>query len=216
MVLTISHQKGGVGKSTIAWNVALHFSKILPVFLVDLDVQQTLTHTNELRQGEGLAPLRLLRLQGEQGLMHHLAKDDERSLTIIDSGGFDSALNRLAILSSDMVITPVSDRPFDLMGLKKYEAIMAELSGIQGETLKTHVLFNNINPSLKRFEELVEFICQSRHFALMLSVIRQRRDIAHSVGSGMGVHESHPGSKSAHEFLALADEIAGVLGIGQK
>ncbi|WP_430742001.1 hypothetical protein [Sulfurimonas denitrificans] len=37
MILTISHQKGGVGKSTIAWNIGAHFSKLLPITILDLD-----------------------------------------------------------------------------------------------------------------------------------------------------------------------------------
>ena len=57
MTITVSHQKGGVGKSTIAWNLAVHFSKIVPTTIIDLDIQQSLTQTNEIRKSMELKPL---------------------------------------------------------------------------------------------------------------------------------------------------------------
>ena len=59
MLIVLSHQKGGVGKSTIAWNLATGLqNKKYIVELVDLDVQQTLFYTNEIRkQNPKLKPL---------------------------------------------------------------------------------------------------------------------------------------------------------------
>ncbi|MBN2870763.1 MAG: ParA family protein [Campylobacterales bacterium] len=213
MILTLSHQKGGVGKSTVAWNLAVSFSKIIPTRIVDLDTQRSLTVTNALRIEQGMEPIEMLHFNTAEELAQYAAEDSDDVLTIIDSGGFDSAFNRVAIIASDLLITPVSDKPFDLMGLQKYEEILKSLSEIQGETIKTHVLFNNINPSMKRFGELVEFICGSEHFELLVPVLRQRVDMAHSVGEGKSIKEYRIFSRADQEMDELFDEIKGILNI---
>ncbi len=213
MILTLSHQKGGVGKSTIAWNLAVNFSKIIDTRIVDLDTQRSLTVTNALRHEHGLVPIPMIHFDTAEELAQYAAEDSEEILTIIDSGGFDSAFNRVAIIASDLLMTPVSDKPFDLMGLQKYEEILKSLSIIQGETIKTHVLFNNINPSMKRFGELVDFICMSEHFELMVSILRQRVDIAHSVGEGKSIKEYRIFSRADQEMDELFAEVKSILNI---
>lgn len=207
MILTISHQKGGVGKSTVAWNIAVHFSKLLPTTIIDLDTQQSLTQTNQIRESVGLEPLKIMQISNAGELAQYIEKDSQERLTIIDSGGFDSAFNRVAIVGSDMLITPVSDKPFDLMGLQKYEEILKSLSAIQKEAIKTNILFNNLNPAMKNFGDLIEFICSSEHFELMTSVLRQRVDISNSIGIGKSVKEYRIFSKADREFDELFEEI---------
>lgn len=212
MILTVSHQKGGVGKSTVAWNLAVNFSKIVETRIIDLDTQRSLTVTNSLRKEQGLTPIPMLHFDTAEELARYAQEEGEGVLTIIDSGGFDSAFNRVAIIASDLLITPVSDKPFDLMGIQKYEEILKSLSEIQGERIKTKVLFNNINPAMKRFGDLVDFICLSEHFDLLTSILRQRVDIAHSVGEGKSIKEYRIFSKADQEMDELFDEVKTLLG----
>lgn len=213
MIVTLSHQKGGVGKSTVAWNLAVLFSPILETRIIDLDTQRSLSVTNALRQEHGLNPIAMRHFNSAGELAEYAQSDSGDVLNIIDSGGFDSAYNRVAMIASDMLITPVSDKPFDLMGLQKYEEILKSLSEIQGETIKTHILFNNINPAMKRFGDLIDFICLSDHFELLTSVLRQRVDIAHSVGEGKCIKEYRIFSKADQEMDELFDEVKTKLNI---
>lgn len=213
MILTLSHQKGGVGKSTVAWNLAVLFSKIIPTRIIDLDTQRSLTVTNALRREHSLEEIEMLHFNTAGELAEYAAADSNEALTIIDSGGFDSAFNRVAIIASDLLITPVSDKPFDLMGLQKYEEILKSLSEIQGETIKTYILFNNINPAMKRFGDLIDFVCTSEHFELMVPILRQRVDIANSVGEGKAIKEYRIFSKADQEMDALFNEVKTLLNI---
>lgn len=213
MIVTLSHQKGGVGKSTVAWNLAVLFSKIVETRIIDLDTQRSLTVTNVIRKDHGLEPLELLHFNSASELAQYVQNDSENVLTIIDSGGFDSAFNRVAIIASDLLITPVSDKPFDLMGLQKYEEILKSLSEIQKETIKTHILFNNINPAMKRFGELIDFICGSEHFELFVPILRQRVDFANSVGEGKSIKEYRIFSRADQEMDELFGEIKRILHI---
>lgn len=213
MILTLSHQKGGVGKSTVAWNLAVSFSKIIDTRIIDLDTQRSLTVTNALRQEHGLPPIQMLHFNTAEELAEYAEADSDDILTIIDSGGFDSTYNRVAIIASDLLITPVSDKPFDLMGLQKYEEILKSLSEIQGETIKTHILFNNINPAMKRFGDLIDFVCTSEHFELLVPILRQRVDIANSVGEGKSIKEYRIFSRADQEMDELFEEVKSILNI---
>lgn len=52
MIITVAHQKGGTGKSTIATNLAVE----LRTSLLDLDKQHSSIIFNYKRQNAGLAP----------------------------------------------------------------------------------------------------------------------------------------------------------------
>jgi len=213
MIITLSHQKGGVGKSTIAWNLAVYFSSILPTTIIDLDTQQSLTQANQIRVSEGMVSLNFRSINNAGELALYVENDTDKKLTIIDSGGFDSALNRVSIISSDLLITPVSDKPFDLMGLQKYDDILKSLSKIQHETIKTHIVFNNLNPALKNYGDIIDFVCSSNNFNLFTSVLRQRVDIANSIGVGKSIKEYRLFSKADQEFDSLFEEVKQILDI---
>jgi chromosome partitioning protein len=207
MIIVISHQKGGVGKSTIAFNLATYLEKTYKVEVVDLDVQNTVTHTNKLRKKNGLKPLTITYIKNEKEFKKFVAKDSNKKLTIIDSGGFDSSLNRLAIYYADLVVTPVSDRFNEISGLMKYKEIIQELKEITKEDIKVHVLPNNINANVKKFTGLKKFIKTSSEFILMDSILRQRVDYDKSAWLGKNVKEYKKDSKAAAEFKTLVKEI---------
>ena len=213
MILTLSHQKGGVGKSTIAWNLAFELGKIIDIKIIDLDIQQSLSVANEIRINNSLPSLPIKTAKSPDDLTGLIQNDTDKQLIIIDSGGFDSSFNRIAIIAADMIITPISDKPFDLMGLKKYEEILQTLSSIQKETIQSHIIFNSINPSMRRFEDLIEFVENSKHFKPLKTILRQRVDYANSIGSGKTICEYKPTSKAAQEILTLTKEVKEILNI---
>jgi chromosome partitioning protein len=207
MTIVISHQKGGVGKSTIAWNLALFLEKKHSVTIIDLDVQQTLSLTNNIRTTNGLQPLTILTFNSSDKFKSYFSTTPDQTITIIDSGGFDSGMNRMAMMVADLIITPVSDRSFELLGLKKYEQILKELSEIAERKISTHVLLNNINPATKKLSELQEYIQSSQYFNLFSSVLRQRAAYNHANAEGKSVKEFDKKAKSTLEFQRLIKEI---------
>jgi len=213
MIIDISHQKGGVGKSTIAFNLALALCNTHKVEVIDLDVQNTVTHTNKIRKENGLKKLKIKYINTDKEFEEYVSYDSDDKITIIDSGGFDSSLNRLAIFYSDMVITPVSDRFNEISGLMKYIEILQELNEITGEDIKVNVLLNNINPKVKNFEGLKSFIMKNREFKLLDSILRQRADYDKSAWKGMSVKEYNKLGKANLEFVALVKEIKKRVGI---
>jgi len=216
MIITISHQKGGVGKSTLAYNIALELARKHNVEVIDLDVQQTVTAYNQIRAEMGQAPLpvHIFSTAEELEVFFDLMNDD--TIVIIDSGGFDSSLNRFAILVSDFIITPVSSEFTEILGLQKYESILRELSEQTGTTIVTNVVLNKTNPNQKKFDEVNDFIRSSKHFLLMDSMMRRRVDFANSVAYGFSVRELDKKSESTKELKEFIKEIKEKVGLNGK
>jgi len=210
MIVVVSNQKGGVGKSTIALNIAVLMQEYKSVQLIDLDVQRTLSFANEMRKNYDKA-LDVIQIESERHLKKLIKQDSDEQLLLVDSGGFDSELNRLAIRAADLIITPSSDKTFDLMALKRYEMVLEELSRGSKRQITSHVVLNNISPMTKKFDDVNEFITESKSFKLFDSVLRQRVDFSRSSGEGLSINEYAKSSKASSEMLAFNDEIARLL-----
>ena len=214
MIIAVSHQKGGVGKSTIAWNLALALQKKYDVELVDLDIQKTLTYTNEIRKHQTkLKPLKIRIFRNAEDLKRYINSDSDNKISIIDLGGFDSTMNRITIITADLVITPVSDKNFELLGLKSFEQILAQLGELIEGELKVKVLLNNLNPQKSKLDNLKAFIEKSEYFELLDTVLRSRIDYDKSAGQGQSVLEYDKEGKAAKEIKSLSKEIQKILNI---
>lgn len=207
MIITISHQKGGVGKSTISWNLAVYLCATKKVTVIDLDVQKTLTYLHRIRNKNDFD---IISFDDEKSFINYINNHQENSqeIIIIDSGGFDSSMNRLAILGADKLITPVSSKFIEILGLQTYENILFEIEKANGNIIQTNVILNNIHPSTKDFKNVSDFINQSKHFNLMKSVLRQRADIANSVSNGLGITEVKSNEKAVKEFINFVNELS--------
>ena len=176
---------------------------------VDLDNQESVTMTNRLRMQYDRKPLEITRFADDERskLEDFINSIDQDTLVVIDSGGYDADLNRLAIIASDFVITPVSSDYMEIFGLQKFKTILEELSVIKGEVVKVNVLLNKIDPKLKDFSDIKDFISDIKNFKLLNSVIRFRSDYKHSIGYGYSVKELDNKSKATIELNKLIKEI---------
>lgn len=212
MVIAISHQKGGVGKSTLAYNLAVELSKKYVVNVVDLDVQQTITACNVIRSKFGQKKLDVLNFEDKKEFIDFLNHDNDKNITIVDTGGFDSGLNRVAMYAADLIITPVSTEFLEVIGLEKYKKIIKEVSKKVGKSIKTHVVLNKIHHSQQNFTDIKDFIAKSpNQFSLMSSIIRRRSDFSISLSHGFSVCEFDENSDSSKEVKNLILEISKLL-----
>jgi len=216
MIITISHQKGGVGKSTLAYNIAVELNRKFKVEMIDLDVQQTVSAYNNLRHIMGQKPIPVKIFTGDKEFVDYVNDVDENTLVIVDSGGFDSSLNRIAILASDFLITPVSTEFTEILGLEKYQSILKQLEDVSGEKVVTNVVLNKVNPNQKNFDDIIDFVNSSDNFKLMETIIRRRVDFANSVAHGFTVKELDKKSDSAKELKMLLKEIKNKVGLNGK
>lgn len=203
-IIVIAHQKGGVGKSTIAANLATELSKKFQVDIIDLDLQKSLTYYNNLRSNSGLNPLNVIQVDSPTMLKSII--NNNQKLLLIDAGGYDSDINRVAISGADILITPVSDSGIELVGLLAFRTILRDIRTFRPD-IKANVLLNKIhtragNASL---EEIYRFINENPEFSRLTSILRDRVDYKRAFDCGKSVVEFN--NKAAQEMKDLIDEV---------
>ncbi|MDQ7067768.1 MAG: ParA family protein [Sulfurimonas sp.] len=164
MVITVAHTKGGVGKSTLAWHLAQSIVN-KKVTIIDLDFQQTLYFVNII-SGEHM---NVLQPKTAAALIDILTTS-LADIFIIDIGGFDSDINRIAISHSDKVLIPVSDSLTEVLGFKTFEGILEEIN----TDAKLCLVLNNIHPLTKNFDIIKEAI-SNENITLLDTIIRSRK-----------------------------------------
>ena len=113
-IITIAHTKGGVGKSMIAWNLAGAFNGTI----LDLDFQRTLTRNNELRSEFGMKPFKVLEINSPDEFLSAMKKASLSEYIIVDTGGFDDNLVRMAIAYANILITLFLENNSKYLGFK--------------------------------------------------------------------------------------------------
>lgn len=238
MIITVAHQKGGTGKSTIATNLAVD----LKASLLDLDKQHSSIIFNYKRtRNSGMEPLDCYsveesqcRFDGQRPVPEEkldeflgLFKDDPENNLVIDVGGFDSMLNRKALFFGDYLLTPCAPSGTEIYGLQMFEEILQDAEDIAGIHLITHVLINNADKrSPKRIAEMQEYVAgKPYHLQLCRTVIGQRNAFRIAYESGKSVTELCREAKSkkakrtylhsAEEMTELCREIRQELGKGE-
>jgi len=203
MIITVAHSKGGVGKSLLAWHLAIG----LKTPIVDLDFQRTLVYTNNLRQANGHKKLKIIQPESPEAFIELMDQWPEDKNIIIDVGGFDSNLNRAAIYISDIIITPAVDRVTEMAGLYKFHQIIDELSTKMKVDIKAEILLNDVSPTQKDFSVIDDLVDSLEHFSLMDTVVAHRADFYKTMEEGMGVTEMEGKSKAKKELKQLIKEI---------
>ena len=107
MLTVIGNLKGGTGKSTVAFNLAVWLAHAKDgVIAFDLDPQRTLLDVNEVRTEDGYEPV--FEVSTDTDELEALAKDKKRKKSIIvDMSATNMPAMEKAIFLADRVLIPV-------------------------------------------------------------------------------------------------------------
>ena len=118
MIISILNEKGGVGKTTVATNLARGFQLRHPdskIVLVDSDPQGSARDWHEANEGEMIEVIGLDRNTLDKDI--HRIKD-QYDTVIIDGAPQLTTMAVKAILCSDIVLIPVQPSPYDIWASK--------------------------------------------------------------------------------------------------
>ena len=128
-VIVIANQKGGVGKSTVACNLAICAAKDnLNVALVDADPQGTSMQFRSLRQADDISALAII----QPSIFTDVPKLTNFDLVLIDAGGRDNILLRAAITTAihGLLLIPLLPSAVDIWATEDTFTILREARSI--------------------------------------------------------------------------------------
>ncbi len=203
-VITVAQQKGGVGKTTVAAQLAVAWAKGSTVALLDIDPQKSLSAWYKVRQSVLGAEAGGLFLSDISGWRIGTELDRIRrrfDFIIIDSPPHAESDARVAIRSGDLVVVPIQPSPIDLW------ATRATLGLARQEKCNVLLVVNRLPPR-SRLSGLMVSSIREMGLSVAETVLGNRIAFAVSMMEGRGAVETAKNSTAAHEILSLAAEIA--------
>jgi chromosome partitioning protein len=207
-VIVIAGRKGGIGKSTIAGNLAAEFVALdHSVVALDADPQHSLA--TWARQGNGILSHCVQKIaNGDPSVLRERVREIQKSaeIVLIDTPPGLPEVTFQAMLLADLVLLPCGPSPLDLFPLK--EAMRMALKAraqrrskkprirlVPSKVLRNTNLGRGLSASLEELGKKV------------LPGIGQRIVVAESVSSGLTVREYAGASLACEEFAELAKAV---------
>lgn len=205
MILTIGNVKGGVGKTTLAVNLAIaRAGQERDVLLIDGDEQGTAQTFTDLRNeltGQGDYTAVSLTGAAVRNQVRQLApKYDD---VIIDVGGRDTGSFRAALTVTDILLIPVQPRTFDVWALDQVASLIEEARAVN-DSLRSFTVLNAADPVGRDNEEAAQALREYPGIEHIDAPVIRRKAFPNAASQGKGVTEFTPrDAKAIEELLSL-------------
>ncbi|WP_346343846.1 AAA family ATPase [Gluconobacter kondonii] len=193
MILTVGNTKGGVGKTTLAVQIAIFRAlQGRDVWLIDGDRQGTaasaISIRTEANQNPGIACAQYAdgpTLRGQ--IQQQKNKWDD---IIIDAGGRDSTALRASLILSDILLVPFAPRSYDVWALDDMAKLIDEARSVR-DGLNCFAVMNQADPGLHSSDnsEAASAVSEVKQFQYLDMPIRRRKAFSNASGAGLAVSE---------------------------
>ena len=208
-VLAVANSKGGVGKSTLATNLAVEAATAgLKVLLVDTDPQASSTVFAATR-AEDRPAFRVVQMT--KPILHREIPSlrEPYDLVILDTAARESATFRSALAASDSILVPVTPSAYDVWATEDVFAVIDELA-VTREHLRTHVLLNLVIPRTRLargVEAALYEVLNGQNVQILATKIHSRVAWKAACAKGLSVTELQPNGLAAAELRSLCSEL---------
>jgi len=201
MITIIGSLKGGSGKSTVTFNLAVWLAMAdVNVQLIDADPQATLTDVVDVRMEEGFDPP--LRVEDKSGLTsERLSAADE---TLIDVGTADMDSMRRALELCDRVVVPVPPSQADIWSTQRYIHLVKSTQRDKPAEILGFINRGDTHHAVRETNEAAAALVSLPGVRFIKPRLAQRTVFRRSFSEGLAVFELDPRGKGSREFFSLA------------
>lgn len=212
MIIVFAQTKGGVGKTTLAVNLAVE--RVIrghrSVLLIDADEQGTASDFACIRNEQlGKAGFDIVQRTNGNSLRDQVTTEQQKyDDIIIDAGGRDTAALRAALTLADLAVVPFQPRSFDVWTLDKVAGLVGEAKAVNPR-LRAYAVINCADPQGRDNKAAAEALADNQHIAFLDAPLGRRKAFPNSNAIGLSVLEAaQPDRKACIELQRLADSLA--------
>ncbi len=212
MIVVCGGIKGGVGKTTLATNLAVLFSiSGSDVLLIDADDQESASDftilRNEVRAQVGGAGYTSVKLHGTAVRSEGLRLAEKYDHVVIDVGGRDSAGQRAALSIADIYAIPFLPASFDIWTLDKVASLIEEARPFN-DKLQTICFLNRADSMGSDNLDAVAIAREIPGLKYLDAPLGNRKAYRSAASQGLGAVElKHADAKASAEIRYLFDRL---------
>lgn len=203
VILVVGNTKGGVGKTTLAINLAI--ARALDghdVLLVDGDEQGTATSFTELRTEQlGQAGYTAVSLHGAAIRTQTRQLAPKYNDVVIDVGGRDTGSLRAALTVANTLLIPLQPRSFDLWAVENIASLVREAREINDQ-LRAVLVLNAADAQGSDNDAAAENLTEIEGLEYLPMPIGRRKAFPNAASVGRSVIEQTPRDPKAVQELA--------------
>jgi chromosome partitioning protein len=202
MILTVGNTKGGVGKTTLAVNIAIARSVLgSDVLLIDGDEQNTAITFTELRNSQlGNAGYTAVSLHGAAIRTQVRQLAPKYADIVIDVGGRDTGSLRAALTVTNTLLIPVQPRSFDIWAIDQIAELVREAREINSD-MRAAIVLNAADAQGRDNEDAAEALRDIDGIELLEITIGRRKAFPNAASAGKAAIEQSPKDPKAIEEL---------------
>jgi chromosome partitioning protein len=212
MKIAITSLKGGVGKTTLATNLAVCFAQRgYKVCIIDTDAEQESSISWAEQRADNLVNVTVIRV-GERTLIREVKQMSKNfDIIFLDGSPQLKELASATIAASDFVLIPISSSAYDFWALENFMIRFEQVQQMKEEKLEAYILLNKFNENQNIGKELNESLKNEfAHIPKMKTTIGERVAYKETISHGLGVTE-YKDKKAKEEIEALASEIEAII-----
>ena len=214
MKIAVTNLKGGVGKTTIATNLAAAFTQRgRTVCIVDTDLKQRSAMEWAGSRGPERAHISVFGVTDKQLNQEVEQLKGKFDLVIIDGVPQLSEVAERTIIASDVILIPISPSIYDFRAfesfLEKLEQVNENRVAYGIGKVKSFVVMNRVNERANLGREILAAV-EDYDIPVLTTKIVNRTAYADTATGGLGVVEGKD-KKAAAEFNSFTDEIENII-----